>query len=192
MDPKQAGNEEVLIHIYSNYIEGKDLHWMKEDRKRGLHSRVMAAIRTGKGEKISGINLPGTDHKIIQLDSIQSKYLLLVIWDVSCEHCRELLPALDQVYNKSLKNKGVSMLAISFESTAGKKDWLEYIKANKLMNWKHMHYSVDADKKRKESGKEGLSKTLSVRSFPLIYLLNDKKIILAKNPSLDSLPDRVE
>jgi hypothetical protein len=192
MDPKQEWNEEVLIHIYNNHIEGKDLHWMKEDRKRGLHSRVMAAIRTGKGEKISGINLPGTDHKIIQLDSIQSKYLLLVIWDVSCDHCRELLPAIDQVYNKSLKNKGVSMLAISFESTAGRKDWLEYIKANKLMNWKHMHYSLEADKKRKDSGKEGLSKTLSVRSFPLIYLLNDKKIILAKNPSLDSLPDRVE
>jgi thiol-disulfide isomerase/thioredoxin len=103
------------------------------------------------------------------LSSMNSKYTLLVFWAPGCGHCQEMMPKIDSAYRASLKAKGLKIYAVRTEDDP--KQWQDYIKEHHLEDWTHVY-----DPERRSDFRS----KYNVYSTPVIYLLDEKKIIIGK------------
>jgi peroxiredoxin len=115
------------------------------------------------------IKMQGLDNKEKTLSSINSKYTLVVFWDPTCGHCTKEIPAIDSVYKAVLKDRGVKIYSIRTEGD--EKLWREFITKHNLSDWTHVY-----DPEHKSNYRS----MYDVYSTPVVYLLDDKKIIRGK------------
>jgi thiol-disulfide isomerase/thioredoxin len=115
----------------------------------------------------------------INLSQVKSKYLVLIFWEADCGHCKIAVPELYKVYERTLKNLGVEVLAIStLFGEDGKMKWVDFVNEHKLYDWMNAWNPYSYDFKLR----------YDVLTTPQIYILDENKKILAKRIS----PDQVE
>jgi alkyl hydroperoxide reductase subunit AhpC len=115
----------------------------------------------------------------IYLRQEPAKYLVLVFWEADCGHCKVAIPELHDIYQRSLKDMGVKVLAIStLFGEDGKAKWVDFVNEHKLYDWINAWNPYSYDFKLK----------YDVVTTPQIYILDENKKILAKRIS----PDQVE
>jgi alkyl hydroperoxide reductase subunit AhpC len=115
----------------------------------------------------------------INLRSIPAKYLVLIFWEADCGHCKVAVPELYKIYEASLKNMGVQVLAIStLFGEEGKEKWVDFVNQHGLYDWLNAWNPYSYDFKQK----------YDVLTTPQIYILDENKKIIAKKIS----PDQVE
>jgi len=107
----------------------------------------------------------------INLRQIPAKYLVLVFWEAECGHCKTILPQLYKVYESSLKNMNVKVLAVStLFGEDGKIKWVNFVNENKLYDWMNAWNPYSYDFKLK----------YDIITTPQIYILDENKKIVAK------------
>jgi thiol-disulfide isomerase/thioredoxin len=115
----------------------------------------------------------------IMLHQIKSKYLVLIFWEADCGHCKTVVPALYKIYQKSLKNLDVKVLAIStLFGEDGKIKWVDFVNEHGLYGWLNAWNPYSYDFKL----------MYDVISTPQIYILDENKKIIAKKIG----PEQVE
>ena len=113
--------------------------------------------------------------------------MLLVFWDPTCGHCKEVLPKLDTLYRSKWKSSGLKLFAVAKETDGTKKDWDDFIGKYQLQDWTHVYYSKADDKARIDNNIPGYSQLYDVQSFPTLYLLDREKLIIAKKLSYEQI-----
>jgi thiol-disulfide isomerase/thioredoxin len=113
-------------------------------------------------------------------DEVKSPYLVMVFWDPTCGHCKKEIPRLDSLYKKSLKAKGVEVLAINLEGD--QKLWMDYVAEHDLL-WLNAWDPYNESDFRKK---------YDIYSTPVIYLLDKERKIIAKRIAVDQLGDVVD
>jgi thiol-disulfide isomerase/thioredoxin len=103
------------------------------------------------------------------LHGVKSKYTLLVFWSPECGHCLHEIPRIDSVYKAVLKAKGVKVYSVRVEGDEQK--WKDVIKKEGLEDWINVW---DPEYKSNFRSK------YNVYSTPVIYLLDERKIIRGK------------
>lgn len=115
----------------------------------------------------------------ITLSQIQAKYLVLIFWEADCGHCKVIVPELYEIYQKSLQNRNVKVLAIStLFGEDGKMKWVDFVNQHDLYDWLNAWNPYSYDFKLK----------YDVVSTPQIYILDENKKIIAKKIG----PEQVE
>jgi thiol-disulfide isomerase/thioredoxin len=113
------------------------------------------------------------------LEQIKAKYLVLIFWEADCGHCKKAVPELYAIYEKSLKNMGVQVLAIStLFGEDGKVKWVDFVNEHGLYDWMNAWNPYSYDFKLK----------YDILSTPQIFILDENKKILAKRIG----PEQVE
>jgi hypothetical protein len=113
------------------------------------------------------------------LQQIKARYTVLLFWEADCGHCKKAVPEMYSIYEKSLKNLGVKVLAIStLFGEDGKIKWVNFVNEHGLYNWINAWNPYSYDFKLK----------YDVISTPQIYILDENKKILAKKIG----PEQVE
>jgi thiol-disulfide isomerase/thioredoxin len=115
--------------------------------------------------------MPDSTGKYINMYDVKAKYTVVVFWDHGCGHCKKEIPKLMEVYKNKLKAKGVAVYAV--ESEEKPKEWKKFISENKLNGWIHVQ---ELDNYKRAVTK----KIYDIYSTPVIYLLDENKIIRAK------------
>jgi thiol-disulfide isomerase/thioredoxin len=141
------------------------------------------------GTAAADIMLPDTSGILTGLYDLKADYTVVVFWDPTCGHCREVLPRLDSFYRAKWKLAGLKMFAVSKETDGSKKDWMGFVHDHKLEEWVHVYYSKAEDKMRIEGGIPGYSQLYDIQSFPTLYLLDKEKRIVAKKLAVDQIDD---
>ena len=72
------------------------------------------------------------DGNPLYLHTTSANYTVLIFWDPTCGHCKEVLPKIDSIYRAKWKADSVSIYAVSKETDGTKKDWLNFINEKKL------------------------------------------------------------
>jgi len=189
LNMKYMWEDAVFVHLYEKYFAQKTYAWLTEKGMKTIQDRAYNLMANILGSPAADIDLPDTTGKNLTLYSLTSPYTIVVIWDPTCGHCKEIVPRVDSLYEHKWKVEGVSIFAMAKETDGNKNDWLNFIRQHHLGEWANVYYSKADEKARVDAGVPGYSQLYDVLSFPTLYLLDKDKRIIAKKLSLEQIND---
>lgn len=166
---KIMGMDAAFVYLVENYYMKGDAYWLSKDDLQKYVDRVQKIAPNVIGNPAPEIIMEDISGKKIPLSSVKAKYTVVVFWTPSCGHCQHEIPLLDSAYNASLKAKGVKVYAVRTEDDP--KQWQDFIKKNHLEDWINVY---DPNRYSDYRSK------YDVYSTPVIYLLDENKIIIGK------------
>lgn len=116
-------------------------------------------------------------------NSINSKYLAILFWDIGCSHCKEKIQQLWEVY-EACKDKGLQIIAVQ-TLWDGKARWVDFINEHDMLGNGWFNAWIIYDLKWHD--------LYNASVVPILYLLNEKKeIILKGNIDPQEIQSRIE
>lgn len=182
---KIMGMDAVFVHMVDRYYVTKQAFWVDSTQLYKITNRGRELAPLLLGKKAPPISMPDSTGKYINLWDVKAKYTVVIFWDHGCGHCKKEMPKLVDAYNKSLKAKGVVVYAVETEDKP--EEWKKFIREN------HMDF---INVQELDDYKRAVTKKIyDIYSTPVIYLLDENKIIRAKridSEQLETLIDAVE
>ena len=149
-----------------------DLQWLPPE-----HFKAAALDTAIKNDIYAGKIIPDFQK------NIQSKYLAIIFWDVTCSHCKKAMQELWDVY-EACKDKGLQIIAIQvLQQKDSKAKWIDFINEHGMYGWFNAWIIYN------QIWRDFYIYDLGV---PQIYLLNEKKEILFKHVQPDQIRGFVE
>lgn len=189
LNQKYMWEDAVFLYLFEKYFAQKEHSWLTAAGKKVITDRAYSLMANIMGTPASDIELPDSTGAIKNLFAENGNFTMVIFWDPTCGHCKEVLPQIDSIYREKWKADSVNIYAVSKETDGTKKDWLDFINEKKLTDWTHVYYSKAADKARTDNNIPGYSQLYDVLSFPTIYLLDKDKRIIAKKLALEQIDD---
>lgn len=168
-ESKIMGMDRVFVYLVENYYMKGDAYWLQQEDLSKFYDRASKIAPNLIGRVAPEIKMKDVNGKLQTLSAIKAKYTLVVFWDPTCGHCMKEIPQIDSLYQAELKKKGVKVFAVKTESE--EKQWTDFIKKHKLDEWTHVHDPEHQSNYRS---------MYDVYSTPVVYLLDEKKIIRGK------------
>lgn len=169
------GMDAVFVYMVDTYYTIRKVSWLDSLQLRKVLNRgaVLKPLLIGKTAPELVLS-DTTGSNMSSLHAIKAHYTVLYFWDPTCNHCQKETPILKEFADK-YKYKGIKVYAVSAEGHD--KEWKEYIRQNKL-NWINVSNAY---------GQYDLREVYDIHAFPVIYLLDEKKTIVAKKLPADQL-----
>ncbi|HEX8548870.1 MAG TPA: thioredoxin-like domain-containing protein, partial [Cytophagaceae bacterium] len=161
------GADAIFVHMVEKYFMTGQADWLDTARINKIAERAMILKPLLIGKKAPNMYLQDTLGKTYGVHELKAKYTILYFWDPDCGHCQKATPKLYESYTK-YKDKGVAVMAITSHGEEAK--WRKYIKENKL-HWINV---------RDTGPYYDFKKIYDIYSTPVIYILDEKKEIIAK------------
>src|SRR6478609_542696 len=178
--PEIMGLDEVFVNLYDQYFAtGKMDFWVTPKIKQSFKEHA-DKIRTCMIGHV-GANLIMQDQNLQpkSMYDIKAKYTILFIFNPDCGHCREETPKLLEFYNKDKAKFNFEVFAVSTDTSMKKlRDFIKEFKTPWI--------TVDGPR---SYVKEHFSKLYHSDTTPTIFILDDKKKIIAKKLPVKQLED---
>ena len=187
INQKYMWEDAVFVHLFEKYLNGKEYDWLNEKGRKLVTDRAYSLMANIMGTPASDVVLPDSSGTLTGLYDLQADYTLLVFWDPTCGHCREVLPRVDSFYRAAWKAAGLKLFAVAKETEGTRSDWTRFIREEQIEHWTHVYCSKADDKARIESGIPGYSQLFDIQSFPVLYLLDREKRIMAKKLAVEQV-----
>lgn len=169
------GMDGAFVFLVEEYYKTWKAYWVDSTQNLKIIHRAEIIKPLLLGKPSPSVIMQDTSGNSIALYDIKSKYTIVVFWDPDCGHCQKTIPKLREEYDKHLKAKGVTVYSVNIEDNEEK--WKKFIRDNKL-EWINVH-----DKFKKYF----LRDLFDIYSTPVIYLLDDQKIIKAKRIDVEQI-----
>ena len=124
---KKFGLDDVINYIVENYVIKDDI-CLDEKLEKALDRRIQQARNFKIGNTVPDITLPDSTGKIIDLNKINSK-TLVIFYASWCPHCQAIIPQISEFY-KNQKEKKFDVLAVSIDTS--RIEWLDFTRKNDL------------------------------------------------------------
>lgn len=110
---EHSGWEDVYLHIVEKYNESSTCSDNTLAKELNSTSSIIKSLKIGnKAPKIVAADLNG---KIQNLDSLKSKYILVMFWASWCDFCKDAMPDLKKIY-ETYQPRGLEIFAVSCDS----------------------------------------------------------------------------
>lgn len=189
LNQKYMWEDAVFVHLFEKYFANKQYDWLNERGRKTITDRAYSLMANIMGTPAADIELPDTNGKTASLYALESPFTVVVFWDPTCGHCKEVLPMIDSLYNAKWKAGGIKIFAVAKETDGSKKDWFDFIKDHHLQEWTNVYYSKADDKLRTDNNIPGYSQLYDINSFPTLYFLDKDKKIIAKKLTYDQIDE---
>ncbi|HEX7845776.1 MAG TPA: thioredoxin-like domain-containing protein, partial [Chitinophagaceae bacterium] len=183
LNQKYMWEDAVFVHLFEKYFAQKEYSWLTAQGRKMITDRAYNLMANIMGTAAAEVALPDSTGKIRSLYNDSATYTIVMFWDPTCGHCKEVAPKLDSLYKTKWKGLGLEIFAIAKETEGNRDTWLKVINELGLNGWTHVYYSKAADKARIDANTPGYSQLYDVQSFPTLYLLDKDKRIIAKKLS---------
>ena len=119
----------------------------------------------------------------MNISEVKSDIMVLFFWEADCSHCKKAVPDLYKHYKDTLESMGVKILAIStLFGEEGKEKWVDFVNKHKLYDWINAWNPYDYNYKV----------LYDIRSTPQVFILNDKKEIIAKRIGTEQVAEVIQ
>ncbi len=174
------GMDAVFVHMADTYYLKGKCFWIDTTVERKIRERADILRPLLLGKVIPDTYCADTSGNYLPLHTIKGKYVVLIFWDADCGHCQKEIPKLFTLYNEKLKAKGTVVYAATIERD--NKSWTKFLREKKLFapGW----YNV-----RDQFNHTDFHKTYDVYSTPVVYLLDEKKKIIAKRIGVEQITE---
>lgn len=146
---------------------------------KAIRNQQLAAVINNTEGSLPDINLPDANGKLVSLNSLKSKLVVLDFGLITAKESQEYINQMKAVYDK-FKNRGVEIYMVCLDKS--KLFWEDAVKQNKI-NWICV-WDEGALQSRAAA-------TWNVKTIPANYIINQKKEIVGKNLYGSRLEDRL-
>lgn len=168
------GMDAVVVHLAERYYLSGKASWADSTQIAKIYERVVNLSSNLIGMKAPELIMQDTSKQYRSLHSLKSKYTVLLFWDVSCSHCKQIMPELKEFINRT-PSDSVQVFAVYLGKDI--KEWKKFLIESKLP---FIHVS--------DPQQFSNFRTLyDVYSTPVIYLIDEDKIIQAKRIAVDKI-----
>lgn len=175
------GMDAVFVHIVLKYHAKQQTPWVDSTQLYKVIQRAQTLNPLLIGKKAPGIIMQDSLGKDVSLYDVKSKYTIVVFWDHGCGHCKKEIPKLADLYHK-IKGKGVQVYAVETEENPA--EWKKFIKEHQL-DWINVN--------QPDQYKRAVTKKIyDIYSTPVIYLLDENKVIKAKRIDVEQVGNLIE
>lgn len=177
---KIMGFDKIFVHLSEKYYLSDLAFWADSTLKAKIHERVEKIKPNILFTVAHDLAMPDTSFVMHTLHGIKSKYTVLVFWDPTCSHCKVEIPKLAHYYDSVKTKKSIEVFAVGIESDM--EVWKKYIHDNKL-DWINVSDLYNQTNFRSY---------YDIYSTPVIYLLDDRKRIIAKRLDAEKVSEFIE
>jgi len=176
------GHDAILVHIVDKYFGDPRMSWMNPTVKENLIKRANTLRPILIGKEAPLMILLDTLQNPVSLYSVKTKYTIIYFWDPECSHCKKESPLLKDFFAEFRQVYDFQVYAVCMDTSW--KNMKEYIHKNKLDGMIHVngYYSVTPD----------FRELYDVHSSPVMYLLDEKKNIIAKRILTDQMKSLIQ
>ena len=147
-----------------------------------LESIIRMYKTLNEGETAPGFTVVDMDGEPFSSSELSGKYVMLVFWSPTCDHCLGEVPQLKKSY-ELYKDRGLEIVSFALENEENKQEWLDAVKNNN-MDWINV-----SDLKEWESE---VLQNYKVYSVPKNYLIDPQGKIIAKELYGNALFDELK
>ena len=178
---KVMGMDAAFVHLVEKYYARGDATWLPDTTVQKYLDRIAKIGPNMIGKIAPDLTMKTVDGKNIKLSDVKAKYTVLAFYSPDCGHCITEMPRLDSMYRSVLKAKGVKIFAVRTETP--EQTWKDFIKKHHLEDWINVWDPQNTS---------GFRSKYDVYSTPVIYLLDERKIIRGKRLDYLTVPKVIE
>jgi peroxiredoxin len=179
---KMMGMDAVFVHMVKKYYATHQAYWVDSAQLYKITDRAAWLDPILIGRKAPAIKMMDTTLQTISLHDVKAKYTVLIFWDEDCGHCQKEVPKLKELYDSKLKAMGVEVYAVATEDKV--KAWKKFMIDHQL-HWINVHQPNDYER-------AVTKKIYDVLTTPRIFLLDENKIIKAKQLDVEQLEKMID
>ena len=158
--------EAIHAHMIQNYFTRERAFWADSMTVYGLQQRADEMAHSLVGQPGPDITVPGLDGKPQRLYDLEQPYLIVYMYNPTCEHCIEETPRLVE-YARGEPRVGVYAIALDTE----RDEWSQFVRQYGLGDFTNVMDPTN----------RSIYKTYFVDNTPELYLLDRDRTIIAKN-----------
>jgi thiol-disulfide isomerase/thioredoxin len=178
----------VYVHIVDNYYLKNKAEWIDKDqldkmKENADRLRPILCNKVAPDLKMQTIpKKEGDQPQVVSLHGIKSKFTVMIFWAPDCGHCKKSMPKIVEFYD-NYKSKGVEIFSIC---TKTYKDYQNCVDFTREKDMIRMLNVTDPYLKSK------FPVIYDIKSTPVIFLLDENKVILAKRLAAEQLGEVID
>ncbi len=173
--------EKVYVFMIQNYFTKERAFWSDAANIQGLQQRAYEMAGSVTGVKAPDVVAPGPDGKNYSIYDLKADYIVVYLYNPTCEHCMEQTPKLVNLYNQ-WKSQGKSLDVYAIAIDTNDAEWKDYIAKNGLSVWSNVHDPTN----------KSIYAKYYVNITPEVYILNPDRIIIGKNLKVNQIEEVIQ
>jgi len=178
VNPQYMGQDAVFVHLFEKYINAGRAPFFTPQYREFIDKRAYSLMANLIGKPAAELNMIDTSGKPRSLYAVKAPYTVVVFWDPTCGHCKEIVPKVDSIYKAKWSKMNIKIFGVKVDGS--KEDWVKFIHDHHLQNWEHVYQSPAQHDEEAKAGRPNFRQLYDVYSTPMLYLLDKDKKILAK------------
>ncbi len=174
------GMDAVFVHLVENYYMKGDAFWLDAETLGKYIQRAQDIAPNMIGNLAPDLTMPDIHGNMRSLHGVKARYTVLLFWSPDCGHCLKEVPRLDSLYKAYLQGVDAQIFAVRTDAF---ERWKPEIEKAGVEYWIHVH-----DPERQTRFRQDYD----IYSTPVLYLLDEKKIIRGKRLDPENLAKLVE
>jgi peroxiredoxin len=170
------GFEKIFVYDVEKYYETGQADWVNKTVLENMIKKAKKQETLLIGKVAPEMVMMDTNQKLVSMHSVDANILLLFFWDPDCGHCEQEIPKLKEFYDQDKALYGLEIFAVCSDSSMAK--------MKSAIKKRDMHW-INVNGPRTLTG--DFHNSYDVISTPVIYVLNRKKEIIAKQLRTDQI-----
>ncbi len=193
INPEFMGQDKVFVKLFEEFYAKGDTIYLNAASRKTIVERAYSLMANQIGNPAPILELTGEDGKQKSLYDIKGKFTLIVFWDPSCGHCKEEIPRVDSMYKAKWKSLDVKLFSVNVSIAANtNEDLKKFVEEKKFSaDWLYTHQTKAARDAEQKAGLPNFRQLYDVFKTPTLYLLDEKKQIIAKQLTLEQFDDLI-
>jgi thiol-disulfide isomerase/thioredoxin len=191
VNPEYMGQDKVFLYLFNEFYSKGDTTFLDVKSRKMIFERAYSLMANQIGEPAPLLNLTDTLGKVRPMYDVEGKFTLVVFWDPHCGHCKEQIPRIDSIYKAKWKGLGLKVYSV-YVYDDNVPDWKKFINEKQLQDWVHVYQTKEAREEEIKSNTPGFRQLYDARLTPTVYLLDEKKRIIAKQLSIEQFDDLIK
>lgn len=177
--PEYMGMDEIFVRLYDTYFASGEMnYWSNEKYRKNLKDHADNLRKSLIGRVAPNLIMQDVNSQARSMYDIKTKYTIIYFYDPDCGSCKKETPVLVKFYEKNKIKFNVEVYAVNSDSSMAKMQ--TYIK-DMGMKW------ITVNGPRTYLG--SYHDSWDANTTPTIYVLDEKKKIIAKKISAAKLED---
>jgi thiol-disulfide isomerase/thioredoxin len=175
------GFDAVFVYIVEKYYESGLAEWLYPAVKENILKRTKTLKPLLIGQPAPNMILMDTTNQPVALSAIKARYTLIFFWESTCGHCKTEVPKAIKLYQELKDKYDFKVFAVSSDTSVSA--WKKYLRINNP-GWINVNGNL--------SFTPDFHVLYDAHSTPVMYLLDENKIIIAKRILSDQIGDVIK